>query len=281
MPYRRLSYRLPPDLEDSLVSELWLAGTQGVQSLPGDDGRLRVEAYFPAGEDDLGIELPPGVELAADEVLQDADWFAGWRERAQPFPVGRTLFLDPREPGEPPEELPAGRTLLRLPARAAFGTGSHESTSLALELLEEAEVVGRRVLDVGTGTGVLAFAALLRGARSVVGFDVDPASPFHGRDNSDLNDLHPRLFAGRLSAIRTSPLFDLAMVNVVPEQILPEMPDLVRLLKPAAEVILSGIFAERGRQVLDRMRGLGFEERARRTAGDWVAFRVASIETPI
>jgi ribosomal protein L11 methyltransferase len=281
MPYRRLTYRLPPDLEDSLVSELWLAGTQGMQALPERDGRLRVEAYFPAGEDDLGITLPVGVELAADEVLQDADWFAGWRERARPFPVGKTLFLDPREPGEPPEELPAGRTLLRLPARAAFGTGSHESTALALELLESAEVAGRRVLDVGTGTGVLAFAALLGGARSVVGFDVDPASPFHGRDNSDLNDLHPRLFAGRLSAIRGDPHFDLAMVNVVPEQILPEMPDLVRLLRPAAEVILSGILVERGRQVLDRMRGLGFEERDRRTAGDWVAFRVSSTASAV
>lgn len=281
MPYRRLSFRLPPDLEDSLVSELWLAGTQGVQALPDGEGRLCLEAYFPAGEDDLGIELPAGVEWTADDVLQDADWFAGWRERARPFPVGRTLFLDPREPEEPAEDLPAGRTLLRLPARAAFGTGSHESTSLALELLEDAEVTGRRVLDVGTGTGVLAFAALLRGAHSVVGFDVDPASPFHARDNSTLNDLHPRLFAGRLGAIRDRPLFDLAVVNVVPEQILPEMPELVRLLRPASEVVLSGILVERGRQVLDRMRGLGFEERDRRTAGDWVAFRVSSIQSPI
>ncbi len=277
MAYRRLSFRLPPDLEDALVSELWLAGTQGVQSLPGDDGRLRLEAYFPAGADALGIDLPAGVELAADEVLPDADWFAGWRERARPFLVGRTLFLDPREPEETPEEVPPGRTLLRLPARAAFGTGSHESTSLALELLEDIELAGRRVLDVGTGTGVLAFAALLGGVRSVVGFDVDPASPFHARDNSALNDLHPRLFAGRLNAIRDRPLFDLAMVNVVPEQILPEMPELVRLLRPAADVILSGILIERGRQVLDRMRGLGFEERDRRTAGDWVAFRVSPI----
>jgi ribosomal protein L11 methyltransferase len=277
MPYRRLAYRLPPDLEDSLVSELWLAGTQGVQALQEGDGRLRVEAYFPAAQHDLEIELPAGVELAADEVLQDADWLAGWRERARPFPVGRTLFLDPREPGETLEDLPAGRTLLRLPARAAFGTGSHESTALALELLEDAEVAGRRVLDVGTGTGVLSFAALFRGARSVVGFDVDPASPFHARDNSALNDLHPRLFAGRLNAFRERPHFDLAVVNVVPEQILPEMPELVRLLRPAAEVILSGILAERGRQVLDRMRSLGFEESARRIAGDWVAFRVGPI----
>ncbi|HEX4959764.1 MAG TPA: 50S ribosomal protein L11 methyltransferase [Thermoanaerobaculia bacterium] len=275
MPYRRLSFLLPPDLEDALVDELWLAGTQGVQSVPGDDGRLRVEAYFPAGEDDLGIELPGGVELASDEVLPDADWFASWRERARPFPVGRTLFIDPREPGEAPEAVPPGRTLLRLPARAAFGTGSHESTSLALELLEDAPVSGRRVLDVGTGTGVLAFAALLGGARSVVAFDLDLASPFHARDNCALNRLRPRLFAGPASALRERPLFDLALVNVVPEQILPEMPDLILLLRPGAELILSGILAERGRQVLGRMHSLGFVEQDRRTAGDWVAFRVA------
>jgi len=274
MPYRRLSFHLPPGLEDALVAELWLAGTQGVQSLPGDDGRLRVEAYFPAGEGDLGIALPPAVELAADAVLPDADWFAAWRERARPFAVGRTLFVDPREPEEAQEEVPAGRALLRLPARAAFGTGSHESTALALELLEDAGVAGRRVLDVGTGTGVLAFAALLGGARSVVGFDVDAASPFHARDNSALNDLHPWLFAGHLGALRERPLFDLALVNVVPEQILPEMPQLVRLLRPGGEALLSGILAERGRQVLDRMRGLGFVERDRRMAGDWIAFRL-------
>ena len=78
----------------------------------------------------------------------------------------------------------------------------------------------------------------------------------------------------RLAALRERPLFDLALVNVVPEQILPEMPDLTLLLRPGAELILSGILAERGRQVLDRMKGLGFSERDRRTAGDWVAFRV-------
>lgn len=279
MPHLRRFYLLPPDLEDLAVADLWEAGTLGVQSTTAADGRTRLEAWFPL---DTGpVEMGPGIEEDGEETVPDSDWFAAWREKARPFPIGKTLFVDPREPDEEPagvpEGLPEGRRLLRLPARAAFGTGSHESTSLALELLEDADVKGRRVLDVGTGTGVLAFAALVFGARSVVGFDVDPASPFHARDNSGLNGLHPRLFAGRLAALRERPLFDLALVNVVPEQILPEMPDLTLLLRPGAELILSGILAERGRQVLDRMKGLGFSEQDRRTAGDWVAFRVGRV----
>jgi ribosomal protein L11 methyltransferase len=130
------------------------------------------------------------------------------------------------------------------------------------------------VLDVGTGTGVLSFAVLLGGARLAVGYDIDPAAPFHARDNSRLNGVHPALFAGRLAALREAPLFDLALVNVVPEQILPEMPGIAGRLGPTGEAVLSGILKERGRQVLDRMRGLGFVETARREAGDWVAFRV-------
>ena len=273
MPHLRRIYALPPDLEETAVALLWMAGTLGVQSTAGADGRLRLEAWFPLEAEPL--DLLPGIELIDEETVPDADWFAAWRERARPFPVGRTLYLDPREPDpREPEEVPEGRRLLRLPARAAFGTGSHESTALALELLEDADLQGKRVLDVGTGTGVLAFAALLFGATSVIGFDLDPTAPFHARDNSAFNDLHPRLFAGRLAAIRERPLFDLALVNVVPEQILPEMPDLASLLRPDGEAILSGILQERGRQVLDRMRGLGFVERDRRAAGEWVAFRV-------
>jgi ribosomal protein L11 methyltransferase len=211
---------------------------------------------------------------------------AHYRETVKPFPVGRSLYIDPREPGANPDiepaEVPEGRKLLLLPARAAFGTGSHESTSLVLGLLESMDLSGWRVLDVGTGTGVLSFASLLFGASRAVGFDLDPAAPFHALENRHLNGLHPLVFAGRLAALRSGGAglpealrFDLALVNVVPEQILPEMPALVRLLRPGGEAILSGILAERGRAVLDRMRGLGFTERDRRTAGDWVAFRMA------
>jgi ribosomal protein L11 methyltransferase len=285
MPHLRLTYLLPPDLEDAFVADLFAAGTLGVEAKVGQGGRLQLAAWFPAGpapELDEAAWRARGVLPAGREIEPDTDWLALWRERAQPFAVGRTFFVDPREPGEPTVEVPAGRRLLRLPARAAFGIGSHESTRLALELLEETAVAGRRVLDVGSGTGVLAFAALLLGARSAVGFDVDPAAPFHGRENRRLNGFvgGPAFFAGTIAALRDAPLFDLALINVVPEEILPELPQVVARLRPGGEAILSGILAERGRQVGERLRGLGFQETARREAGDWVAFRFARASEP-
>jgi ribosomal protein L11 methyltransferase len=280
LPYLRRIFLLPPALEDLFTADLWQEGTSGVLSANEPDGRLRLEAWFDVGAPawEPGGWPARGVTLAGEETIEDQDWFANWRSQALPFSIGRTLFLDPREPEEDAPDVPEGRRLLRLPARAAFGTGSHESTSLALELLESMDLAGRRVLDVGTGTGVLAFAALLGGASLAVGYDLDPAAPFHARDNSRLNRLHPLLFAGRLAALREGPLFDLALVNVVPEQILPEMPGVAARLREGGEAVLSGILRERGRQVLDRMRGLGFLEADRREAGDWVAFRVVARE---
>jgi ribosomal protein L11 methyltransferase len=282
MPYLRRLFLLPPDLEDLFSADLWQAGTAGVLSSNEPDGRLRLEAWFEEGSPpwEPGDWPRRGVHFAGEERIEEQDWFATWRSLAQPFSIGGSFFLDPREPEEDAPEVPEGRRLLRLPARAAFGTGSHESTSLALEILERMDLHGRRVLDVGTGTGVLAFAALLGGAALTVGYDVDPAAPFHARDNSRLNRLHPRLFAGRLSALRDAALFDLALVNVVPEQILPEMPGVAGRLREDGEMVLSGILRERGRQVLDRLRGLGFLEVDRREAGDWVAFRVRAQPTP-
>ena len=268
MPYLRRTYHLPPDLEEIVLVDLWEAGTLGVQSVPGG-----LEAWFPEGSNP---ELParPGVVAGPLEPVPDLDWLAGYRELAQPFPVGRTLFVDPREPEEASPEIPDGRRLLRLPARTAFGIGSHESTSLAVELLEDADLRGRRVLDVGTGTGILAFASLLLGAAEVVAFDIDPASPFNAMVNRRLNRLHPRLFVGTSLSVRGS--FDLELINVIPEEIGPEMPGLVRMLRPGGEAILSGILAEKGDEVLASVRTLGLTERERRESGEWVAFRVGS-----
>jgi len=278
VPTTRRVYLLPEELEEVAAAELWAAGTVGLEVKDGEDGRVRVEAYFPGegpGVDPLAGW--PEVERVAAETVEERDWLAEYRARARPFPLGRRFWVDPGEPEGAPPEAPEGRWPLRLPARTAFGTGGHESTRLAVELLEDAPVAGRSVLDVGTGTGVLAFAALRLGARSAVAFDVDPAAALQARAASALNGLRPRLFTGEIAALAAGPRFDLALVNVIPELILPSLGEIAARVgggPGGGELILSGILEERGPLVLERAGGLGFAERARRTAGEWVAFRL-------
>ena len=286
MPTIRVTYVVSADREDEVVAALWARGTTGVQVLDGGEaGTVRLEAWFDGAPMDGAVA---GARPESVEEVPETDWMAPYRALAKPFAVGERLLLDPRDPDLPePDgaggategEVPTGRTHLRIPARAAFGTGSHESTRLALELLEGCDLAGARVLDVGTGTGVLAFAALLFGARSVVAFDLDPAAPCHAWANAHLNREplvgdRPALFAGAATALseRAGP-FDLALVNVIPEEIADDLPRVLGLLAPGGEAIFSGILAEHGPRVLSGLERHGLEPVAERRAGEWVAFR--------
>lgn len=280
MRYRLLAFLVPPPLEEAVTARLWDAGTLGIETRGAVDGRVVVEAWFAEGGaagagDLLGGGSFESVEALPPRSVDEADWLAAYREKARPFALGRGFWVDPREPDTAAAgEVPEDRRLLRLPARTAFGIGSHESTRLAVELLEEAAPAGRRVLDVGTGTGVLAFAALALGAATVAAFDVDASAVVQARSNAALNGFAPTLFAGVSESLRTGLRFDLALVNIIPEIIVPEMPLIAAVLAADGEMILSGILAERGDEVLAGAAAAGFAERARRREGEWVAFRV-------
>src|SRR5437016_8257834 len=116
MPYLRRVFRLPAELEEVLVAELWEAGTLGTETATEADpaGRVRLTAWFAAAgppapaarpaEPEAAPAVPDLVELLSEEVLPDADWMADYRRRAVPFPLGRTLQIDPREPDEAARE---------------------------------------------------------------------------------------------------------------------------------------------------------------------------------
>jgi ribosomal protein L11 methyltransferase len=217
-----------------------------------------------------------GLELVEAGDLVAEDWLARWREEARPFPVGERLWLDPREPetaAGDPAEVPAGRLVLSLPARRAFGTGSHESTRLPLLLLEEQPPTGKRVLDVGTGTGVLALAALGLGAARAVAFDIDPVAGFAARDNGRRNGCSPEVYVGTVAALSPAARFDLVLANLLPEEVWDDLPRLAAALAPGGELILSGVLAEGAAVVLGRLAELGLGEVVRRVEGEWVAFR--------
>ena len=238
------------------------------------DGLLLLEAYFAAEtvENAVRLRLPAGVVLVAEEAVEDRDWLETYRQQAVPRPVGTRLLLDPREPDvEPPAT--HGRILLRLPARQAFGTGSHESTRLILELMEATDLAGGRVLDVGSGSGVLCFAALAFGAARTVGLEIDLPSAFMAWQNRELNDLHPYFVAGGLEVCGAARCFDVALVNILPERILPSFHFLPPLLEDDADLLLSGIVEERSKDVLSTIAAWDFHPVDELREGEWVAFR--------
>ncbi len=276
MTYQKRIYLLPPEHEEIFASELWARGVLGCEIAAGEDGRLRLDAYFP---DPLPPELARwsfdgwrrrGVEEVAEEPLADRDWLAEYRAAARPIEVGRTFLVDPREP--PSEVASGGRKVLHIPARTAFGTGSHESTRLAVEWLEDLELEGLDVLDVGTGSGILAFAALELGARRVTGFDVDAASVLVARQNAGLNGLRPRLFAGRLAALAGGQAFDLLLVNILPERIREELPALLGTLRLGGRWISSGNLWRDREELTARFASYGSRVLGEKRHGEWCSF---------
>ncbi len=286
--YQLRRWLLPADLEEQLVAELWSFGALGFETHEAEAGRLILDAYFP-------VPTPPGADLRTlapwrrrgvveigSESLGDRDWLAAYRAAAEPFDVGRRLRIDPREPSAGATPTCDSRTTLEIPARTAFGTGSHASTRLVLEWLEDLDLGGLAVLDVGTGSGVLSFAAELFGAGRIVGFDLDGQSVYVARSNARLNGVSPRLYAGGVSALRRDARFDLALVNILPENFAGEIPSLAGVLKPGARVISSGNLAARGCELLARWQQAGYALEAQRQAEEWVAFllRLATPTAP-
>jgi ribosomal protein L11 methylase PrmA len=287
MAYVRQVFDVPVGVADEMTAALGDAGTLGIEELAGADGVQRLVAYFAPGEA-LDVALPAGARLVEETELPAEDWMASYRAAAQPLAIGELLWVDPREPsaaesavagalarvrrpassGIPPfssifrgierhlpdtsAEVPAGRTLLRIPARSAFGTGSHASTRLALCLLERLPLAGPTVLDVGTGSGILAIAAVALGARRAAAFDVDVAAALLAGQHVRLNGMSARIccWAGDIGALRRGTQFDVVAANALPHELRREQRQIVDAVRPGGDLLVSGVPAEERAEVL-------------------------------
>jgi ribosomal protein L11 methyltransferase len=197
------------------------------------------------------------------------DWVAESAALRRSVLVERYL-LDPHDDDRATEPPPGARRLY-LPAVRAFGTGSHESTRLALRLLLGEVLVGARVLDVGCGTGTLAFVAALEGARHVVAFDLDPDAAFATREQARANAV-PRVaaFAGPLDGLLGSAGFDVVVANMIHEEIAPLLPALHARLAPGGRLLCSGQLVERRGEWEDLLRRSGFWLVRSVTENEWL-----------
>ncbi|MFH1177892.1 MAG: 50S ribosomal protein L11 methyltransferase [Acidobacteriota bacterium] len=213
--------------------------------------------------------------LGAEELgtghFAEQDWLRTYRDSLAPVAIGGRFWIDPH-PASP--TLPPDRRIhLVIEPRQAFGTGSHESTRLVLLLLEELALDGAVVLDVGTGSGILALAARALGAAWAVGFDIDAEAVFVAHQTIEVqrSPLRVALFAGSTDALAGRARFDLVLANLLPDQVCPLLADLASLLAPTGELLLSGLMADQRATVEAELQRNGLVVGRERALGEWLA----------
>ncbi len=201
-------------------------------------------------------------------ACREEDWLNNWKKYFKPMPVGEKLLIRPLWEEEYD---PQGRTVLHLEPGLAFGTGTHETTRLCLELLEKYVSPGTGFLDMGCGSGILSVAALLLGAKSAVGVDIDPLAVKTAVENARVNGVGERFtgICGNLGE-KVTGKFQVAAANIVADIVILLSQDAPRFLTLDSVYIVSGIIDTREQDVLDALSGR-FTVLERREEEGWVA----------
>jgi len=228
--------------EELAAVELWDRGATAVAVEPAG-GRVALVASFPtaAAAREVAAELGAGV----DEV--DDGWRDAWKAWAEPLEVGGLVVA----PAWRPVPVADGRVVVEIDPGPCFGSGSHPSTRLALRLLAERPPSGLSVLDVGTGSGILAVAAALLGAGRVVAVDVDPAAVAVTERNAERNGVAARIEVSTATLDAVGAGHDLVLVNVTAGVHAQLGPAAVAATRPGGELWLAGLLPGQWRHVAD------------------------------
>lgn len=210
--------------------------------------------------------------------LTDNDWAYSWQKYYKPLEIGERLYVVPEWLREEP--VPVGRVPFYLNPGLTFGTGSHASTQLCLEGVEEHTVPGRDVLDLGCGSGILSIAALCLGARSAVAVDIDPKAVDVAYENAALNGIGKDRYTVRagnvlsdaaLAAELAQKQYHLVLANIVADVIIPLAPQVPGLLEEDGVFLCSGIIDARAGEVERALKKAGLTVTQKREKNGWVA----------
>ncbi len=272
----RVTALFPRDREDAWTGLAWAAGARGTMEEPAGGERLRAHAWFDGGEEAgrFARSLPRWVEETTGPVaVADPGWLEASLAAREPVAAGPFLVVAAPVPGRPP----GGRIPLVLPPGRAFGTGEHPTTRMCLELVGEALRPGDRVLDLGTGSGILAIAAALLGAGPVVALDADPTVPGVARENARRNGCAGRIAfaAGSWQGLSPGARFDLVLANLHRSDLVAGAEPLAERLAPGGRAVLSGFSPGDADPVTRAWMAAGLRRKALRRDGEWAALLLA------
>lgn len=235
------------------------------------DGRAQLDRYTHG----LGQEY-------TTTVLTDNDWAYSWQKYYKPLEIGKRLYVVPDWLREEP--VPQGRTPFYLNPGLTFGTGSHASTQLCLEGVEEHTVPGRDVLDLGCGSGILSIAALCLGAKTAVAVDIDPKAVDVAYENAALNGIGRERYTVRAGNVLSDPAlakelaqrkYHLILANIVADVIIPLAPQVPHLLEEGGTFLCSGIIDTRTCEVEAALKKAGLTLLKKREKNGWAALEAA------
>ncbi|MBQ6175145.1 MAG: 50S ribosomal protein L11 methyltransferase [Clostridia bacterium] len=252
---REMKDKMP---EDVLV-HAWLE--------PDDRLRDRI-AMIRSGLDAMRCEAFGSLTLEQSNV-RDEDWLETWKQYFKPFRAGKSLVIKPTwesyaaQPGDKVIEIDPGM---------AFGSGKHETTAMCLELLEQELRGDEEVIDVGTGSGILAIGAALLGARHVLAIDIDPDAVRVAKENIVHNGFEDRITAVRGDLLKDrSAVCDVCVANIIADIICAFASPLRAKIRPGGTFIASGIIKEREDEVERAVTEAGYRVAEVRRRGEWVA----------
>ena len=246
------------------------AGERGARLIVYGDQEVALRALSERAKGallDFGLDEELGNLSIRLEVDNASDWDTAWTKHLQPQVLTPRWVIQPIWDATPPP-FGSGRILIR--PTLAFGDGAHVTTRLAAEAVERfcLALPGSSVLDVGTGTGVLAMLAALSGARTVVGLDVDAVALAAARENAKLNELEGVItFADASSGVNAG--FDLVVANLEPRALLEDAARTAARARDARELIVTGFLAEQAADVALGFAAHSFAELGRVEVDGW------------
>jgi ribosomal protein L11 methyltransferase len=266
----------PPELIEALSNFLTEAGAKGVfqedtfdESSPNDLDepavREDLKAYIasgPAGDKKIAAlgkyldslsEIFPNLEKPSfrTRLIEEADWGEQWKKYFKPLRLSKNIVIKPTWERYTPQHRDI---VVEIDPGMAFGTGQHPSTRMCLEAIEDILLKDRsirkwRVLDVGTGTGILGISCAKLGAESVVGADIDPKAVEIARKNVTINGVEDRVRIVNRDVRKMKGAFDLIVANLTAETLLKLKSHLISLTDPGRYLVISGIIEQNGRAV--------------------------------
>ncbi len=246
--------------------------------LNADRDTVKISVYIPA-EKSVSDALAflrerlasSGIKAELEIVgIDESDWENSWKQYYHPMHIGDTIVVTP--PWEKYEKRPGEKVIVMDPGMA-FGTGTHETTRLCLRMLEKHLKNGEKVLDVGTGSGILSIAAKLLGSGDVAAYDIDPVAVKVAKDNFKENGCGDITcgVSDLLHGVKDRD-FDVVLANIVAEIILRMLPDLSEYLKCGARVITSGIVVTKSEEIKNAFLDSGYTLEDTLYENDWVSF---------